>query len=100
VADRRALAAALAAGATLSAAAQDDPDGTFVRTAIPEGMAVRFVCHQHGETIVDLADVATFAPDRIKGVMTFSVNTRDGKTYLIYLGEATSCRLEAQRPAE
>jgi len=45
---------------TLPIAAQDDKEGDFVRTAIPEGVAARIVCHQTGQKIVDVAAGAGF----------------------------------------
>ena len=53
----------------------------------------------NGETVIDIPDVASIVPDRIRGVMTFSVSTRNGPTHLIYLGTTTDCVLTAQ-PAD
>jgi hypothetical protein len=41
---------------------------------------------------------AAIVPNRIRGVMTFSVSTRDGRTHLLYLGTTTDCVLTI-RPA-
>ena len=105
---RRAARAALAAGLLLlaPAAAQETPDDGaqsadgFTRTAIPPEIAASFRCvRANGETVIDIPDVASIVPDRIRGVMTFSVSTRDGRTHLIYLGTTTDCVLTAQ-PAD
>jgi hypothetical protein len=51
----------------------------------------------NGETLIDLTEVASIVPDRIQGVMTFSVGVRDGRTHVVYLGETTDCVLEVER---
>ena len=89
------MVGAVSLSASLSA---QEPKDDFTQTAIPDNVKARFVCFQQGVKIVDLADVATFAPSKVRDVMTFSINTRDNKTHLIYLGEQTSCRLEADLP--
>ena len=77
----------------------EEPSATrddFRQTAIPEGVAARFTCHQAGAEIVALENVATFAPARVQGIMTFSLNTRDGRTHLVYLTGEAACRLEVR----
>ena len=87
------LSLALAPGAL----GQDKPaegqegDNVFMRTAIPENFVARFQCHQGGQRILELNEVKSFAPDRIAGLMTYSLATADGATHLVYLGADTTC---------
>lgn len=93
------VAALLAAGVFAAGLAAEEAGDEFAQTAIPADYASVFACHQNGAEILRLEAVATFAPARVQGVMTFSLNTRDGATHLVYLDGATACRLEV-RPAE
>jgi hypothetical protein len=70
----------------------------FMKTAIPENYRASFRCVQTGGSeFVVLNDVRTIAPDRVQGTMTFSINTGDGYTHLIYLGDGTDCHLEIKQ---
>mgnify|MGYP006445087627 CR=1 FL=1 len=70
----------------------------FTRTGIPADVDATFRCvRADGGTLVELDDVASIVPDRIRGVMTFSVATRDGRTRVLYLGQTTDCVLAVAR---
>lgn len=86
--------AALLLSLAAAALAETGPVDDFAATAIPEDVHARFLCHQSGQRIVGIERVATFLPARIQGVMSFSVNDREGRTHLIYLDGHTTCRLE------
>lgn len=78
------------------AMAQDDaaePGDDFRQTAIPETVDARFTCYQQGTEILSIENIASFAPARVQGVMTFSLRTHGDETHLIYLGETTACHL-------
>jgi hypothetical protein len=84
-----AICLALPVAAQDSAGAEDD----FRQTAIPATVDARFVCHQAGEQILSIEGIASFAPARVQGVMTFSLRTHGEETHLIYLGATTACQL-------
>lgn len=96
---RRGACIALLLAAPLALQAETAPQDDFAATAMPPGVPARFVCHQSGTQIVEIERVATFLPARIQGVMSFSLTDRAGRTHLLYLDTATTCRLEVAPPS-
>ncbi len=88
-------------GAASPAEERQDPktDGNpFFRTAIPENVPASFSCYQGGNEILTLDRISSFLPNKVDGVLTYSLITRDGRNHLLYLGSGTTCRLTVTPP--
>lgn len=106
---RLGLGAAMAASISISAFAQQGTENSssteeaernpFFQSKIPDDFDSVFRCYQNGQPIVEIANVTSFAPRSVEGIMTFSIISKGGKNHLYYLGKDTTCSLEVEPPA-
>lgn len=68
----------------------------FTPVRFSDDVTASFLCTRaDGGTIIEIKDVATILPDRIRGIMTFSITDRNGAVQIVYLGANSDCTLKA-----